>query len=95
MGPYIQKFHAVMLNRLLSHAGLTIDDLLTLPGSEQKICYNYILGKCAHKGCLNKAGHIKVAKVTDDFATALVDKLSPAVSEFLQNGPGAQKCRCT
>ena len=95
MGPYIQKFHAVMLNRLLGHAGLTIDDLPTLQGSEHKICYNYILGKCVHKGCLNKAGHIDVTKVSDEFAAALVEKLSPAVTEFLQNGPGAPKRRRT
>ena len=95
MAPYILKFKAVMLNRLLSHTGLTIEDLPTLPGSDTKICYNYILGKCVHKGCLNKAGHLDVTKITDEFAVALVDKLSPAVTEFIQNGPGARKRRRT
>ena len=75
MAPYILKFKAVMLNRLLSHTGLTIEDLPTLPGSDTKICYNYILGKCVHKGCLNKAGHLDVTKITDEFAVALVDKV--------------------
>ncbi len=95
MAPYILKFKAVMLNRLLSHTGLTIEDLPTLPGSDTKICYNYILGKCVHKGCLNKSGHLDVAKITDEFASALVDKLSPAEADFIQNEPGARKRRRT
>ena len=96
MAPYIKKFRAVMLNRLLTHANLTINDLPTIDGLDQKLCYNYVLGKCVHKGCLNKAGHIDSTKITDDFATALLEKLSPAVQEFIQNGPpGTQKRRRT
>ena len=84
-----------MLNRLLSHSNLTIDDLPQLDGFEQKLCYNYVLGKCVHKGCLNKSGHVDVSKISDDFAAALLEKLTPAVTEFIQNGPGGKKRRRT
>ena len=84
-----------MLNRLLSHSNLTIDDLPQLDGFEQKLCYNYVLGKCVHNGCLNKSGHVDVSKISDDFAAALLKKLAPTVTEFIQNGPGGKKRRRT
>ena len=86
MEPYIPKCKGNLLGPMMEHLGITIDDLPKLPG-ETRICYNYVLGKCTHQYCKHKDGHINASEITDDFATALIDKIRPAVTHFIANGP--------
>ena len=91
MGPYIQKFKSVMLTRLAEFCGCAIADLPTLPeyvrDGTNTLCYNYVLGKCVHKGCRMKNGHAPATAVTAEFATALIARLQPGITEFMTNGP--------
>jgi hypothetical protein len=100
MEPYIHQFQNVHLNKMLTHCRLTIDDLPTLPPAVSmgsgEICYNFILGKCTHSGCQHKDGHINVSDISDEFATELLSKLCPAITEFLANGvPRNRYCKRT
>jgi hypothetical protein len=83
---YIQKFRSVRLLQLLNSLNQTMADLPTLPSvtGNVTLCYNYILGRCVHSGCQHK--HVPVKEVMDKFATALVNLLQPAVTNFLTNG---------
>ena len=94
MSDYIKKFRSVRLNQLLEHMGLTIADLPTLPvmaTSTTSICYNFVLGKCVHSGCLHK--HVDAVDVTDDFAEKITSTLTPAIQSFLTNGAPNQPRR--
>ncbi|KAL3772726.1 hypothetical protein ACHAWU_004971 [Discostella pseudostelligera] len=86
MEPYIPKCRGVLLGPMMEHLGITIDDLPKLPG-EQRVCYNYVLGRCTPQYCKNKDGHINASDITDKFATALIEKIRPAVTHFITNGP--------
>ena len=91
MGPYIQKFKSVMLTRLVEFCGCAISDLPTIPDyvkdGANTLCYNYVLGKCVHKGCCQKNGHAPATAITNEFATQLLDRLQPGINEFMTNGP--------
>ena len=98
MEPYIHKFQNVRLNQLLQFANLTVDDLPTLPPTVNTgtngTCYNFVLGKCTLPSCQHKDGHVNATDVTDEFATAIITKLRPAVTKFLTNGaPKTRKRR--
>lgn len=92
MSAYVQKFRSIRLTQLLASLGLTLADLPTLPSmalSETSLCYNFVLGKCVHNGCQHK--HAAATEISDEFATKLVNILSPAVQNFMTNGAPRQK----
>ena len=89
MEPYIAKIQALKLSQMLGHVNLTIDDLPTLPASVNgagSLCYSYVLGLCTHPACPHAEGHVKASDVTDEFATDLISKLRPAITEFMEKG---------
>ncbi len=96
MGPYLQKIKSVKLTAMLNHVNLTMDDLPTLTpqvSGATGICYNYILGHCTHPDCRHKDGHVKATDVTDEFATDIITKLRPAITEFTATGAPRRKKR--
>ena len=90
MGPYLQKFRRVQLTALMRQGNLTFDGLPTLPAytadGRNMLCYNYLLGKCNTRFCVNPNGHARAADVTDEFAQQLMEKLNPAIQEFMATG---------
>jgi hypothetical protein len=88
--PHITLCKGVALGPILDHIGLTVDDLPKLPG-EGSLCYNYVLGRCVHPSCQNKEGHLNVADIPNEFATALIEKIRPAINHFRTNGPPAAR----
>ena len=77
--------------RLVEFCGCAISDLPTIPDyvkdGANTLCYNYVLGKCVHKGCRQKNGHAPATAITNEFATQLLDRLQPGINEFMMNGP--------
>lgn len=96
MEPYIQKHKAIYLTALLTHCNLTIDDL-PRPSADTDggtgICYNFILGRCPVDSCQHV--HVPAADITDEFATDLLSRLRPGITEFMTNGlpAGARRRR--
>lgn len=91
----IAKNKGVYVGAMLTHCNLTLDDLPKLPDvtGSNGICYNFVLGRCNMNGCQHE--HVNVRDVTDDFATELLTKLRPAITEFTANGlpPGYRRRR--
>ena len=98
LASYVQRFKSVRLTQLLTSLNLTLADLPTLPAfaaSDTSLCYNFILGRCVHSGCVHK--HVPAADVTDEFADKIVTILAPAVQQFMTSGAPPQprlKRRC-
>ncbi len=89
MEPYIKKLQGIKLNHMLNHVNLTIDDLPQLPSSvavANGICYNYILLYCTDATCPRLDSHVNVSDISDEFATELITKLHPAITNFMANG---------
>ena len=89
MEPFIAKFKGVYLTPMLTHINQSIDDLPKLApevSGANGICYNYILGHCVMDNCRHMDGHVNARDVTDEFATELLNKLRPAITEFMANG---------
>ncbi len=89
MEPYVQKFRGVLLTPLLAQVNLTLDDLLKLSpevGGTNRICYNFILGRCTLDNCRHKDSHVNERNITDKFVREITTKLRPGVTEFLANG---------
>ena len=95
MEPYIQKHRAVYLTAMLNHANITMDDLpRPSPDSDNgSVCYNYILGRCAVDRCQHE--HVNATDISDEFASDLLSKLRPSITEFVANGlpPGTKRRR--
>jgi hypothetical protein len=96
MEAYIAKNKGVWLSTILNHVNLTMEDL-PRPAPEvcgtSSICYNYILGRCHMDPCNHK--HLRAQDLTDDFASELLTKLRPGITEFTANGvpPAARRRR--
>jgi hypothetical protein len=89
MEPYVKKVQAIRLSQMLNHVNLRMDDLPTLPagvGGSDGVCYNYMLGLCSFENCPRKDSHIMGSEIPDEFATDLLAKLRPAITEFTANG---------
>ena len=83
----MKRFRSIRLVQLLNSLNLSLADLLILPSvatGDTKLCYNYFMGRCVHSGCTHK--HVDVEDITDEFATALVTLLQPAITNFMMNG---------
>jgi hypothetical protein len=71
-----------------------LDDLPNIPptdGSAAAMCYNFVLGKCVHDSCQHR--HVPAADVPNEFATKMVEILSPAIANFMTNGAPQQPRR--
>lgn len=95
MEAYIAKHKAVYLTAMLNHVNLTMDDL-PKPSQELDsgtVCYNFILGRCAVDRCQHE--HVNASEITDEFATDLLSKIRPSITEFMANGlpPGTKRRR--
>ena len=89
MEPYIAKIKALKLSQMLGHVNLTLDDLPTLPATvngASSLCYSYVLGLCTHAACPHAEGHVKATDIPDEFATELIAKLRPAITDFMEKG---------
>lgn len=97
MEPYIAKNKGVYLTAMLNHLNLTMDDLPKLGegvvGGASSICYNFILGRCNVEQCQHE--HVHSRDITDEFATDILSKLRPAITDFVTNGlpPGTKRSR--
>ena len=95
MEAYIQKNNGTYLNALLTHCNISLDDLPKLTpdlNGAHGICYNYVLGCCNMDGCQYE--HLNARDIPDDFATELINKLRPGITEFTANGvPDAARRR--
>ena len=87
MEPYFKKVQGIRLLQMLSHCNLTVDDLPSLQSSgASNLCYNFILGYCNNPTCTRLDGHVAATDISDEFATELLQKLRPAMNEFIANG---------
>lgn len=94
MEAYIAKHRAVYLTAMLNHANLTLDDLpKPMVAGEGGVCYNFILGRCSVDQCQHE--HVNASDISDEFATDLLSKLRPSITEFVTNGlpPGTKRRR--
>jgi len=96
MEAYIAKNKGVYLSAILTHCNLTMEDLPKLTSDVSGmngLCYNYILGRCTMDNCQYE--HVHARDVTDEFATDLLSKLRPGITEFTANGlpPGTRRRR--
>jgi hypothetical protein len=94
MEPYIMKHRAVYLTAMLNHANLTLDDLpRPLVAGDGSVCYNFILGRCSVDQCQHE--HVNASDISDEFATDLLSKLRPSITNFVTNGlpPGTKRRR--
>lgn len=64
-------------------AGVTWPDMPKIDryveGNTNKLCYNYILGKCTSRYCTHRQGHAPATEITNDFATTLCTALRPGL----------------
>lgn len=91
---YHEKFAGrVMIQRLLDHANITLQDLPFLTplvdsqSGKNWLCYNHCLGICQHgRQCLfrRRNGHVDGAALPQDFVRTLLDKLKPGVDFMLR-----------
>jgi hypothetical protein len=61
-----------------------------LNGSTNKLCYNYVLGRCTTKYCSHKTGHAPAEDITTAFAHEICTALTPglrAMTEDIMNMP--------
>lgn len=89
MEPFITRCNGTLLGPMLERLNLTVQELPQVPGA--RVCYNFVLGRCSQHGCRNKAGHLNISEIPDDFAQSLVDTLRPAVNHFMDVGPPAPR----
>lgn len=86
MGKYMTKIGRLQISRIMAVAGATWADMPTIPahmdGTTNKLCYNYVLGKCNPRYCNHKTGHATEAEITDDFADTLLGLLQPGLDDM-------------
>ncbi len=92
--PHFQRFGQLQLVRLMKLSGATWPQMPKLDkymeGTTNKLCYNYVLGRCTTRYCTHKNGHASADDVTTLFATELVNLLNPglkAMTEALMDAP--------
>lgn len=86
MGPFITRVGRLQISRIMALASVTWNDMPKLPayldGDTNKLCYNFVLGKCNPKYCTHKTGHASSTDVTDEFAEALCTILQPGMNDM-------------
>ena len=96
MGKYMTRIGRLQISRIMAVARITWTDMPTLPafldGTTNKLCYNYVLGKCNPRYCTHRTGHATESDITDDFAEKLCTILQPGLEDMT---PELAKCTWT
>jgi hypothetical protein len=61
-----------------------------MDGTTNKLCHNYVLGRCTTRYCTHKNGHALADDITPLFANEVVNLLTPgikAMTEALMDAP--------
>ena len=86
MGPFIARIGRLQISRIMALSGVTWNEMPTLPaymeGTTNKLCYNFVMGKCNPRYCTHRAGHAPSTDVTDDFADTLCTLLSTGMADM-------------
>jgi hypothetical protein len=65
----------------MSLAGVRWENMPTIPAymanGTNKLCYNYVLGKCNPRYCTHRQGHAAQTEITDEFAEKICTLLQP------------------
>ncbi len=81
--PHYQRFGQLQLVRIMKLAGVTWPQMPKLDkyteGTANKLCYNYVLGRCTTRYCSHKNGHAPVNDVTLPFANDICNLLLPGI----------------
>ncbi len=93
-GPHFQKFGQLQLTRLMMLSKVTWPQMPTIPkymdGTVNKLCYNFVLGRCTSRYCTHKSGHAPVEDVTLTFAHNICNHLGlglKTMTEALMTAP--------
>jgi hypothetical protein len=92
--PHYQRFGQLQLIRIMKLANVTWPQMPKLDkyveGTTNKLCYNYVLGRCTTRYCSHKAGHAPLSDVTTLFANEICNLMNPgikAMTETLMDAP--------
>ena len=81
--PHFQRFGQLQLVRLMKLSGVSWPQMPKLTtymdGTTNKLCYNYVLGRCTTRYCAHKSGHAPVEDITTIFANDICNLLNPGV----------------
>lgn len=53
-----------------------------MDGTTNKLCYNFVLGKCNPRYCTHRVGHAPSTDVTDEFADKLCSLLATGLADM-------------
>ncbi len=87
-GPHFQRFGQLQLSRLMKLSGMTWTQMPKLDkylnGTTNKLCYNYVLGRCTTKYCSHKSGHAPAEDITTAFAHEICTVLMPGLKAMTE-----------
>ena len=88
MGPFVTRVGRLQISRIMALSGVTWNDMPTLPaymdGTTNKLCYNFVLGKCNPRYCTHRTGHAPSTDITDEFADSLCSLLASGLADMTQ-----------
>ena len=86
MGPYFIRIGRLQISRIMGVANVNWSQMPTLPaymdGTTNKLCYNFVMGKCNPRYCTHRTGHAPEADITDEFAEEICTLLQPEISDM-------------
>ena len=86
MGAYLTRVGRLQISRIMAAANVTWSDMPTLPGymdgTTNKLCYNFVLGKCNPRYCNHRLGHAPDTEITNDFADEICTLLQPGILDM-------------
>lgn len=81
LSEYITRIGSLQMTRVMSLAGVRWENMPTIPAymanGTNKLCYNYVLGKCNPRYCTHRQGHAAQTEITDEFAEKICTLLQP------------------
>jgi len=88
LAPFFHKFGQLQLTRVMMLASVTWPEMPTIAkymaGTTNKLCYNYVLGRCTSRYCTHRAGHAPIADVPETFASEIINCLKPGVDKMTE-----------
>ena len=86
MGNYITRIGWLQISRIMALANVNWSDMPTLPafmdGTTNKLCYNFVLGKCNPRYCTHRTGHAAELDITNEFADELCTLIQPGLTDM-------------
>ena len=86
MNPYFTRIGRLQIGRIMGVANVNWSQLPTLPaymdGTTNKLCYNFVMGKCNPRYCTHRTGHAPESDITDAFAEEMCTLLQPGLSDM-------------